>query len=262
MGVQFETRGPIALITINRPEARNAIDPETRKELIEGWTTFRNDENLWVAIITGAGEKAFCAGADLKRIGEFYSLDPQKRRAKLETEPGLGGITRNLPIWKPIIAAINGAALGGGLELALSCDIRIAAENATFGLPEVKWGIMPGAGGTKRLPRLIPLGKALEMILTGKSISAEEALQIGLVNRVVPLPELMDTAMEMAENICENGPLAVRAAKEAVMRGLDFHLDEALRLEQFLADPLRRSEDAKEGIKAFKEKRKPKYKGK
>ncbi|RME76925.1 MAG: hypothetical protein D6785_13205 [Planctomycetota bacterium] len=259
--VIFEKQGPIAILTLNRPEARNAIDPEMRKELITAWTQFRDDEDLWVAIITGTGEKAFCAGADLKRMGEFYSLNPHKRREKLEKEPGLGGITRNLPIWKPIIAAINGAALGGGLELALSCDIRIASENAILGLPEVKWGIMPGAGGTQRLPRLIPLAKAMEMVFTGKTITAKEALELGLVNEVVPLSKLMETTLEMAKKICENGPLAVRAAKEAMIRGLDLNLEEALRLEQFLAEPIRQSEDAKEGIQAFKEKRKPNFKG-
>ncbi|MHA1210341.1 MAG: enoyl-CoA hydratase/isomerase family protein [Candidatus Freyarchaeota archaeon] len=179
-----------------------------------------------------------------------------------EKEPGLGGITRNLEIWKPIIAAINGYCLAGGLEIALACDIRIASENAVFGLTEARLGIMPGAGGTQRLPRLIPLAKALEMMMLAERIDAQEALRIGLVNKVVPLPELMPTAMETAQRLCEMGPLAVRAIKKAVLRGLEMPLREGLMLEQYLAEPLRQSEDAKEGIRAFIEKRKPKFKGK
>jgi len=261
MGIEYEKRGHIAIITINRPEAMNALDPETNKELIRAWIDFRDDRELRVAIVTGAGDKAFCAGADLKRIGEFYSLTPFERREITEQQPALGGITRNLSIWKPIIAAINGVCLAGGFELALACDIRIASENATFGLTEVKWGIMPGAGGTQRLPRIIPLSKALEMILTGEQIDAKEAERVGLVNQVVPLPDLLPTALKIAEKICGNGPLAVRAAKEAILRGLDLPLEEGLRLEQFLAEPLRQSEDAREGIRAFAEKRKPIFKG-
>ncbi len=261
MGIEYEKRGNIAIITINRQDAMNALDPETNRELIRTWIDFRDNPELYIAILTGAGDKAFCAGADLKRVNEFYSLSPFQRREISEREPALGGITRNLQIWKPIIAAINGVCLAGGFELALACDIRIASENATFGLTEVRWGIMPGAGGTQRLPKLIPLTKAMEMILLAEKIDANEAFRIGLVNRVVPLPELMPTALKMADKICENGPLAVRTAKEAILRGQDLSLDDGLRLEQFLAEPLRQSEDAKEGIKAFIEKRKPQFKG-
>ncbi|MFB0560082.1 MAG: enoyl-CoA hydratase/isomerase family protein [Candidatus Lokiarchaeia archaeon] len=263
MSIIYEKKERIAIITINRPEVRNALDFEAIEALNKAWIDFRDDLNLWVAIITGAGDKAFSAGADVRKIGEFYSkLTSAERLEMAEKEPGLGGITRNLEIWKPIIAAINGYCLAGGMEIALSCDIRIASENAVFGLTEARLGIMPGAGGTQRLPRLIPLAKALEMMLLAKRIDAQEALQIGLVNKVVPLPELMPTAMETAQTICERGPLAVRAIKKAVLRGLEIPLREGLLLEQYLAEPLRQSEDAKEGIRAFIEKRKPEFKGK
>src|SRR5262249_25707253 len=158
----------------------------------------------------------------------------------------MGGITRGLEIWKPMIAAINGHALAGGLELALACDLRLAAEHATFGLTEVRWAIMPGAGGTQRLPRAGPLARAMEMILVGETVSAAEAHRIGLVNTVVPIAELMPTARRWADTLCERGPLAVRAAKEAVIRGLSLPLPDGLRLEALLAGTLRGTEDAME----------------
>ncbi len=263
MSITYEQKDRIATLTINRPEAMNALDPVTSRALIEAWIAFRDDAEVWVAILTGAGEQAFCAGADLKAIGDYYrGLTPTERRARAETEPGLGGITRHLNIWKPIITAINGHCLAGGLELALCSDIRLAAEHATFGLTEVRWGIVPGAGGTQRLPRSVPLCKALEMILTAEKIDASEAYRLGLINQVVPLPELLPTAMKVAERICENGPLAVRAAKEAVWRGLELPLEDGLRLEWFLAELLRQTEDAQEGPRAFAEKRPPRFQAK
>jgi enoyl-CoA hydratase/carnithine racemase len=262
MAVGFETRNHVAIVTIDRPEARNAIDRETDHALAEAWRRFRDSTDLWVAILTGAGDQAFCAGADLRGVGEFYrTLTAAERLARADTEPGLGGLTRNLPLWKPVIAAVNGYCLAGGFELALACDMRIASDTATFGLPEVTWGIMPGAGGTQRLPRIAPLGAALELILTGERISAAEAYRLGIVNRVVPPGELMSAALSLAERICRNGPVAVRAAKEAAYRGLHLPLDEALRLEQLLAEPVRQSEDAQEGPRAFMEKRMPVFKG-
>ena len=165
-----------------------------------------------------------------------------------------------MEIWKPMIAAINGFCLAGGLEEALCCDLRVAVPHATFGLPEVRWAIMPGAGGTQRLPRAIPLAKAMEMILMARTITAEEALRLGLINAVVPLAELLPTARKWADTICERGPLAVRAAKEAVIRGLTLPLGDGLRLEAFLSGTLRGTEDAVEGPKAFAEKRKPDFK--
>ncbi|MBI4671332.1 MAG: enoyl-CoA hydratase/isomerase family protein, partial [Chloroflexi bacterium] len=191
-------------------------------------------------MVTGAGDKAFSAGADLRALGEFYrSLTPLQRRHRAETSPGLGGLTRNLEIWKPIIAAVNGYCFGGGMELALACDIRIASENAQFGLTETSWGIIPGAGGTQRLPRVVPMGIALEMIFTAKKINAAEAYRIGLVNQVTPPAELMNAAIEMANKICANAPLAVQTAKMAVWKGLELPLADGLRLENTLGEPLR-----------------------
>lgn len=262
MPIEFTKRDRIAIITINRPEARNALDREALQRINQVWVNFRDDPELWVAILTGAGDTAFCAGADLKFLTQHYaSMSPLERRERSEREPGVGGITRNLSIWKPIIAAINGHCLAGGLEIALACDIRIAADTATFGLTEVSLGIIPGAGGTQRLPRLIPLAKALEMILTADRIDAHEAFRIGLVNQVVPRGEVMAEALKIAERICQNAPLAVRAAKEAVYRGIDLPLSEGLRMEQFLAEPIRQTQDAREGPKAFLEKRRPVFRG-
>ncbi|MBW2637623.1 MAG: enoyl-CoA hydratase/isomerase family protein, partial [Deltaproteobacteria bacterium] len=225
MSVLYEKKDRIGVITINRPEAMNSLDGETLDQLNHAWIDFRDDPDLWVAIITGAGDRAFCAGGDLKGLSQYYgSMTPIQRKEKRDKEPGIGGITRNLEIWKPMIAAINGHCLAGGLEIALACDIRIASETATFGLTEVSWGILPGAGGTQRLPRLIPLAKSVEMILAAERINAEEALENGLVNRVVPARDVMAEAVKMAEKICKNGPLAVRAAKEAIYRGLDLPL--------------------------------------
>jgi E-phenylitaconyl-CoA hydratase len=263
MLVKFETMERIAILTINRPLAMNALDGETLASLNKAWIDFRDNPELWVAIITGSGGKAFCSGSDIKSLAHYYSSTTlEQRKAKVDTEPGLGGITRNLDIWKPIIAAINGYCLAGGLEIALACDIRIASETATFGLTEVSRGIIPVAGGTQRLSRLIPLGKSLEMILTGERIDAREAYRIGLVNKVVPPDQLLPEAIEMAERICRNAPLAVRAAKEAVYQGMNLPLSEGLRLEQALADPVFLSEDAKEGPRAFFAKRPPVFKGK
>ena len=263
MPITFERKEKIAIITINRPEAMNSIDPETSEELSKAWTDFRDDPDLWVAILTGAGDKAFSAGADLKKMIPFLSqLSTFERKEREEKATGLGGITRNFGIWKPIIAAINGFCLAGGLEMALACDLRVAAEHATFGLMEVSRGIIPGAGGTQRLPRMIPVGKAMEMILMAQRIDAQEALRLGIVNRVVPAAEVMPTALKMAEAIQQNGPLAVRSAKEAIIRGLSMTLEEGLRLESVLQSYLLKTEDAVEGPKAFAEKRKANFKAK
>ncbi len=262
MSLKQETRDGVLILTLDRPAARNALDRATQHELVEAWTRFRDDDTLRVAILTGAGSEAFCAGADLKELGAIYrSMTPLERRERGEREPGLGAITRNFDPRKPTIAAVNGACLAGGLELALACDIRIAADHARFGLPEVRRSILPGAGGTQRLPRALPLGVALEMILTGAPIDTEAALRWGLVSHVVPAAALLDTALQVAALIAANGPLAVRAAREAVYGGLALPLDAALRQEQFLAEPLRQSEDAAEGVRAFIEKRSPRFTG-
>jgi enoyl-CoA hydratase/carnithine racemase len=257
--VLYEQTNRVVTITINRPEAMNAIDAGTQQALVQAWTRFRDDDSAWVAILTGAGDKAFSAGADLKKlIPSAFGKSGEVRRR--HDDLGLGGITRGLEIWKPMIAAINGHCLAGGLEQALACDLRIASANATFGLTEVRWAIMPGAGGTQRLPRAVPLAKAMELILMGSQIGADEAYRVGLVNRVVPLPDLLPTARQWAETLCERGPLAVRAAKEAIVRGLSLSLHDGLRLEAFLSNTLRGTEDAEEGPRAFAEKRKPNFK--
>ncbi|MBI5481115.1 MAG: enoyl-CoA hydratase/isomerase family protein [Deltaproteobacteria bacterium] len=262
MSIRTERDGHLLVVTIDRPEARNALSMQMTRELCEAWRMLRDDAELRVAVLTGAGDKAFCAGADLKEIGAWYrSMTPIERRERAEREPGLGGITRNLDPGKPVIAAINGHCLAGGLELALACDLRVAAGHATFGLPEVKRGIMPGAGGTQRLPRAVPLGAALEMLLSGDAIDAETALRVGLVNRVVPAAGLMDEARALAGRIAQCAPLAVQAARAAALRGLHLPLDEGLRLEQMHAEPLRHTEDAAEGIRAFAEKRTPEFRG-
>jgi E-phenylitaconyl-CoA hydratase len=255
--VLYEQKDRIVTITINRPDAMNAIDPETQERLIEAWTRFRDDSEAWVAILTGAGEKSFSAGADLKKL--IPAAFARDGGSPAGADLGLGGITRGLEIWKPMIAAINGHCLAGGLEQALACDLRLASENATFGLTEVRWAIMPGAGGTQRLPRAVPLARAMEMILMAQTIDAQEALRMGLVNTVVPLAELMPTARRWAETICERGQLAVRAAKEAVLRGLTMPIADGLRVEALLSATLRGTEDAVEGPKAFAEKRKPNF---
>ncbi len=250
MVVDYNKEGKIAIFTINRPEAFNSLSMQVHKELSGAMQDFQNDADLWVGIITGADEKAFSTGQDIK---EFH---PGPIKAE--------DLAYNLAdkIWKPFIAAINGWCLGGGLEMALTCDIRIAAEHARFGQPEINIGYMPGGGGTQRLTRFIPRAKAAELLLTGEPIDAQEAYRIGLVNKVVPLDQLMPTAREMAELICRKGPLGVRASKEAMIRGYSMPLEEGLELEQSLNNSLRDTEDFMEGATAFKEKRQPNYKAK
>jgi enoyl-CoA hydratase/carnithine racemase len=257
MPILYEKTGRIATITINRPDALNAIDPRTNDELIAAWADFRDDPEVWVGILTGAGDRAFCAGADLKEL--IPSLGEKSRQGTL-TEFNFGGITRGFQTWKPMIAAVNGFALAGGTELVLACDIRIVSENARFGQPEVRWAIIPGAGGTQRLPRAIGMSAALEIILTGRQVDAQEALRLGLVHRVVPAADVMAEARKTAEALLVNGPLSLRAAKQAVVEGWDKPLDDGLELELRLFGDLLLTEDAVEGPKAFAEKRQPEYK--
>lgn len=254
----YKTEGHLAYVTINRPERRNAIDPATSHEMKAAFEDFKADDNAWVAILTGAGEQSFSAGADLVAMSQAMSGGGDG----VPMNVPFGGITRQYECYKPIIAAINGYCLAGGLEIALSCDIRISAEHAEFGLPEPKRAIIPGAGGTQRLPRAVPLAFAMELLLTGDRFDAQTALQFGLVSRVVPQAELMATAEAIANKILENGPLAVRAVKEVAMRGLDMTLEDGLRLEAQKTGPIFSTEDAREGPLAFAQKRKPVYKGK
>ncbi|OGO52075.1 MAG: hypothetical protein A2148_09530 [Chloroflexi bacterium RBG_16_68_14] len=254
--IVYDVRERVAVITINRPERLNAIDADTSVGLREAFTSFRDDPERWVAVLAGAGEKAFSTGADL------IAMAQEMREGRGPRLPvAFGGITRDFECWKPIIAAINGYCLAGGLELALSCDIRIAAEHAQFGLPEVTRAIIPGAGGTQRLPRVIPTAAAMHLLLTGGRFDAAWALRFGLVTEVVPADQLLGRALAIAEEICRNGPLAVRAVKEAALRGLEEPLAQGLELETELARQVMRSEDAREGPRAFAEKRPPVYRG-
>ena len=253
----YEAQDRITVITISRPERLNAIDDETSVELLEAFTAFRDDREQWVAVLTGSGEKAFSTGADLVALSETM-----KAGGGLHMSVPFGGITRDFTSWKPIIAAINGYCLAGGLELALACDIRIAAEHAQFGLPEVTRAIMPGAGGTQRLPRVVPAAAAMQLLLTGGRFDAAWALRFGLVTEVLPAADLRQRALAIAQEICRNGPLAVRAVKEAALRGLEGTLAQGLDLETDLGRRVIRSEDAREGPRAFAEKRAPNYTGK
>lgn len=250
--VVYEVRDRIAYITLNRPEAMNALNTAVRQGLSESLRSFRDDPDAWVAIISGAGERAFSAGADLKEMSAGREAEAAGTQVAPPIAAGPGG---DLITWKPIIAAIGGYCLAGGLELALRCDIRIASEDSRFGLTEVSRGIIPGGGGTQRLPRAIPVGLAMELIFTGKHITADEALRAGLINRVVPRGQEMAAAEEVARQINVNAPLAVRATKEAITRGLDMSLEDGLRLEALLSRMVRLSEDSREGPKAFAEKR-------
>jgi E-phenylitaconyl-CoA hydratase len=257
----YEKRDRLAYITLNRPEALNALNTPLRQQLLEALRDFDQDDGSWVAIITGAGPRAFSAGADLKEMS-------QRKQAELAgdyRDPFWGSqppsLNRGLRIWKPIIAAINGYCLAGGLELALACDIRIAAEHAEFALKEVQRGIIPGGGGTQRLPRAIPVNIALEMMFTGDHIFAAEAHRLGLVNHVVPADQVMPKAEDVARRICANAPLSVRAIKEAAYRGLDTSLEEGLRIEALLAKAIGYTEDSREGPKAFAEKRPAQFRG-
>jgi len=256
MAVDYIKEGKVAIFTLNRPEALNAIDPQSAEELNVAFEDFKKDEDLLVGIVTGAGNKAFSVGADVQ------TMLPKLKEFSGQQNSGAFDLVDALDSWKPLVAAINGAALGGGLEIALACDLRIASENAIFGMPEVTLGLIPGWGGTQRLPRMIPLAKAAELLLTGKPISAQEAFRIGLINKVVPFSELMSTAEAMAETLCRRAPLAVRAAKQAMIQGLDMSLKDGLKLERKLNDLLVNTDDFEEGCRANIEKRRPVFKGK
>ena len=251
MPVLYEKDGKIVTIVLNRPEKLNRIDAETYQAFSNALVEFRDDPQAWVAIITGAGE-AFSTGADHDGM-----LRPWAAKS-LQVPPT---IARGLDIWKPLIAAINGPARGGGLEIALACDIRIAAENAYLQFPEVGRGLMPGLGGTQRLPRLVSPAIAAEMIFLGNPLSAQEAYRLGLINRVVPFAQLLPTAKDWAAKICERSPLGIRRAKEAMIRGRNMALEDGLRLELGFFEEMLQSEDYQEGLRALAEERKPEYKG-
>ncbi len=258
--VIYDMRGHVAIITINRPDVDNCIDPETNFKLSKAWNRFKDDDNAYVAIIIGSGGRAFSTGADLKKWGDFIrSRKVNWFRKNAYYGSGFGGLTRGMDIFKPIIAAINGMCYAGGLEIALAADIRIAAEHAKFGVLNRRWNVGLGDGGTQRLWRVVGLGRALEMILTGKEIDAWEAYRIGLVNEVVQKEKLMERSLDLAETIASYPQGAIRTDKEALIRGLGRQLEDGLRLENLLFWNLLLNRDFFEGMDAFKEKRKPMY---
>jgi enoyl-CoA hydratase/carnithine racemase len=253
--INYEKKGRIAYVTINRPERLNALHPPANQELYHAFSDFRDDPDVWVAIITGTGERAFSAGNDLKYTAEHGRRDRSLDIARF------GGITSNFECWKPIIAAVNGFALGGGFELALACDIIIAADHAEVGLPEPRVGLVAGAGGVHRLPRHIPLKIAMGMLLTAKRIPILEAQKLGLINEVVPLADLISTAERWANEILEVAPLSARASKQMAMSGLGWPLDVTMSRSFTEYQKAAASEDFLEGPRAFAEKRKPNWKG-
>jgi E-phenylitaconyl-CoA hydratase len=253
----FTIDGSVATVTLNRPEAMNSIDPQMRTDFIAAWDRIKADDDIRVVIVTGAGTKAFCTGSDLKN-----TMPPDESYARTAfAGEGDRSFVDTLKIDKPVIAAINGYALAGGLEIALCCDIRIAADTAKFGLTEVRIGSIPGAGGTQRLPRIVGFTNALHLLLTADLIDSTEALRIGLVSRVYPADQLMSEARVIADKIAANAPLAVRAVKHLVHRGGDLPLDAAIEAERMAWGVLRNTEDRIEGRTAFKEKRTPVYRG-
>ena len=254
--ILFDVRDHVAFVTINRPDKLNALNDRVVDELSDAAGRIAAEEDIRGAILTGAGPKAFAAGADIGELAGQGPFDGKARALK-----GQAMLRRLERCGKPVIAAINGFALGGGCELALACHLRIASEQAKLGQPEVKLGITPGYGGTQRLPRLVGRGAALSLILTGDTIDAQQALRIGLVNQVVPAAELLAAAERLLRGILKNGPLAVRLALEAVDRGLDMTLDEGLLLEANLFGLLASTRDMKEGLTAFLEKRPPGFEG-
>lgn len=257
MSIDFELDSDgVALITLNRPERLNAMDAEHYQLLSDAWCRVRDEEEIRAAVVTGAGERAFSVGADLKTfIGELPPLADNwlTQRGQL--------LNRGLEVWKPVVAAVNGICLGGGLTLLLATDIRVAVEGARFGLPEVRRGVLAGNGGTQRIVTQLPHAVAMEMLLTGADLEAERALHFGLVNRVVPRERLLPTALELARTTAANAPLAVQASKELALRSRDMDLAGALRLEQSWLRMLQETEDVAEGRRAFAEKRPPRFRG-
>ncbi|MER7741887.1 enoyl-CoA hydratase-related protein [Streptomyces sp. NPDC096538] len=266
MTIQTERAGATLIIRLNRPEALNALDVEAMRTLNQVLRDLRDDTTLAVGIITGTGDRAFCTGADLKKTLPPKVSFAQAYFAPYEQsiEDGLyvRAITLSeLNIGKPLIAAVNGHALGGGAEIALDCDLRIASENATFGLPEARWASVPAVGGVSKLLRAVPRAVAMKMILTGDRISAEEAHRVGLVSDVVPADELLPTAMKLADRITSNGPLAIKSLKALADRTQDMPLTQSVALEQLMWGVLRDTDDRVEGRTAFAERRPPEYHG-
>ncbi|MFP6778132.1 MAG: enoyl-CoA hydratase/isomerase family protein [Alphaproteobacteria bacterium] len=260
--ILYEKYGRVRLITIDRADKMNSLDFDANDRLIDVWRQFAEDDGARAAVITGAGENAFCAGADLKTYTIDYATRPATEfRQRYTDGPGFGGITRGLDIDKPIVAAINGYAISGGLELAEACDIRFCSPNAEFAHQDVNWGFHPCDGGCVRLPQIVGLGNAMEMILSGERIDATYAERISLVNRIYPLTDLVTKSLEFAEALANRAPLAQRYAKNVMLRAPDMPMADALRLESRSFYDLGRTEDIAEGTTAFRQKRPANFKG-
>ncbi len=267
MALEYEKKNGIAYITLNRPEAHNAVDPQTVIDLIEAWKDYSDDKAARCAIITGKGDKTFCSGADLGKLIPLFTgtVTPETEAEKqIQQNPLLAqrALLRDFKLNKPLIAAVNGSAIAGGLELLYSTDIRVAAQGSMFGLQEVKWAIFPMGGSSVKLPRQLPYAKAMEMLLTGDLIDADEAYRYGLINKVVPAANVMEEAEKYAYKIAANGPMAVEAIKTSVLTNIGLTIEKGLEKELEYAIPVFMSEDAKEGPQAFKERREPKFIGK
>src|SRR5690349_20011 len=254
--ILFEKKNSIAYVTVNRPKVLNALNMATMDELRAAFHDIKNDASVRVVILTGAGEKAFIAGADINELSAHSAVS-----GKEYTHRGQSVLNLIENLGKPVIACLNGFTLGGGCEIAMACTMRLASDNAKLGQPEVKLGIIPGYGGTQRLPRLVGKGRAMQLVLAGEMISAEEANRIGLVNKVVPAAELAAESEKLLRGILAMGPLAVRLSLEAVERGLDMSMEEGLLLEANHFGLLAATADMKEGLTAFLEKRAPKFAG-
>ena len=260
--IRYEKHGAVRLITIDRPDRMNSLDFEANDRLVEAWREFDADDEARVAVITGAGEAAFCAGADLKTYTMAFARRPAPEfRRRFTNGPGFAGITRHLDIDKPIIAAVNGYAISGGFELALACDLRYCSPNAQFALQDVKWGFHACDGGLIRLPQIVGLGHAMEIILSGDRVDAEHAYRIGLVNRIVPQADLLAHCLEHAQRLASRSPLAQRFAKEVIRRSVGLPMDEALRMESRSFHDIGLTEDLAEGTTAFRERRDARFQG-
>jgi E-phenylitaconyl-CoA hydratase len=255
--VIVEQRQRVLVITLNRPERLNALDWDGWEALSDAWHRLISDDDVWVGVVTAVGDAAFSTGADLKSLPQQIA----QRRSQGDRDPFPRMAFRDVPCHKPVVASINGDAIGGGLELALSCDLRVCSDSARFGLPEAKWGGLPGAGGTQRLPRSIAPAVAMELMLTGRLMSADEAQRVGLVNRAVTAADLRMVTDELVEQLLAMSPLALRAIKRAALSGADLPLIEGLRLEREVTGEVMESQDYANSISAFAERRRPEWTG-
>ena len=260
--IRYEAHGRVRLITIDRAAKMNSLDFEANDRLVAAWREFDADDDAHVAVVTGAGTQAFCAGADLKTYTMDFARRPAPEfRRRFTNGPGFGGITRNMDVFKPIVAAVNGYAISGGFELALACDLRFCSPNAEFALQDAKWGFHACDGGLIRLPQIVGLGHAMEIVLSGDRVDAEYAYRIGLVNRIWPQAELLERAMAYAQGLASRSPLSHRFAKEVMKRAVGLPQDEALRLESSSFHDVGLTEDLAEGTTAFRERRQAVFKG-